>query len=128
MNSRVWSAIITILTILVAGVVVGMWIMKRPIAVAPPETYKALESDESVVMRVYRDLSPSVVNVVTKTLAYNFWMQVVPQTGQGTGFVIDAEGHILTNSHVVGHSQKHRSDLHWRAKTSRETDRARPCK
>ncbi len=109
MNSRVWSSIITILTILVAGVVIGMLINKFPIAVVPtspaPETYKALEADESVVMRVYRELSPAVVNVVTKTLAYNFWMQVVPQTGQGTGFVIDSQGHILTNSHVVGHSQ-----------------------
>lgn len=108
MNSRAWSAIITILTILVAGVVIGMWVNKRPVVVpatTPNETYKALEADESVVMRVYRELSPAVVNVVTKTLAYNFWMQVVPQTGQGTGFVIDAEGHILTNSHVVGNSQ-----------------------
>lgn len=108
MNSRSWSAIVTILTILVAGVIIGMWINKRQVVVpttTPPETYKALEGDESVVMRVYRELSPAVVNVVTKTLAYNFWMQVVPQTGQGTGFVIDSEGHILTNSHVVGNSQ-----------------------
>jgi serine protease Do len=109
MKSRSWSAIITILTILVAGVVIGMWLNKRPAVVStpapPPEPYRALETDESVVMRVYKELSPAVVNVVTKTLAYNFWMQVVPQTGQGTGFVIDEQGHILTNSHVVGHSQ-----------------------
>ncbi|MGC8602702.1 MAG: S1C family serine protease [Desulfomonilaceae bacterium] len=109
MKSRGWSTIITILTILVVGVVIGMLINKRPTVEAPtgppPETYKALETDEEIVMRVYRELSPTVVNVVTKTLAYNFWMQVVPQTGQGTGFVIDAEGHILTNNHVVGHSQ-----------------------
>ena len=109
MKSRSWSAIITILTILVAGVVIGMWLNKRPAVVStpapPPEPYRALETDESVVMRVYKELSPAVVNVVTKTLAYNFWMQVVPQTGQGTGFVIDDQGHILTNSHVVGHSQ-----------------------
>lgn len=109
MRSRGWSVIMTILTILIAGVVIGMWINKKPQTVmAPepqPESYEALEVGEAVVMRVYRELSPAVVNVVTKTLAYNFWMQVVPQTGQGTGFVIDNEGHILTNSHVVGRSQ-----------------------
>ena len=109
MKSRGWSTIITILIILIAGVIVGMWINKRPVIVKPPapdpESYKALEVGEAVVMRVHRDLSPAVVNVVTKTLAYNFWMQVVPQTGQGTGFVIDNQGHILTNSHVVGNSQ-----------------------
>ncbi|MGC8660297.1 MAG: hypothetical protein ACP5U1_14620, partial [Desulfomonilaceae bacterium] len=81
MNSRVWSAIMTILTILIAGIVIGMWINKRPIVDTPteppPETYKPVEADEAVVMRVYRELSPAVVNVVTKTLTYNFWMQIV---------------------------------------------------
>jgi len=52
-------------------------------------------------MRVYRELSPAVVNIVASSLALNFWMQLVPQTGQGTGFVIDSSGNILTNYHVV---------------------------
>ena len=55
--------------------------------------------------RVYRSLSPTVVNIVAHKLVRNFWMQVVPQTGQGTGFVIDSRGYILTNNHVVGNAE-----------------------
>ncbi len=105
------SIAITLLMILGIGVVIGMWLNKRTpqtTPIGPPvtaQTYEALESGEAVVMRVYRDLSPAVVNIVSKSLAYNFWMQAVPQTGQGTGFVIDEKGHILTNSHVIGSGQ-----------------------
>lgn len=105
------SIVFTLLIIFGVGIVVGMWVNKRvpssgPILPTPtPQTYEPLESGEAVVMRVYKELSPAVVNIVSKSLAYNFWMQVVPQTGQGTGFVIDDKGHILTNSHVIGSGQ-----------------------
>lgn len=104
------SILITLLIIFGIGIVLGMWVNKRPASVpisAPPvaQNYDALESGEAVVMRVYRELSPAVVNIVSKSLAYNFWMQAVPQTGQGTGFIIDEKGHILTNSHVIGSGQ-----------------------
>ena len=104
------SILITLLIIFGIGIVLGMWVNKRPASVpisATPvaQNYDALESGEAVVMRVYRELSPAVVNIVSKSLAYNFWMQAVPQTGQGTGFIIDEKGHILTNSHVIGSGQ-----------------------
>jgi putative serine protease PepD len=56
-------------------------------------------------MRVYREVSPAVVNIVTRSLTFNFWMQAVPQTGQGTGFTLDEKGHILTNNHVIGNAE-----------------------
>jgi serine protease Do len=31
----------------------------------------------------------------------NFWRQIIPKEGQGTGFIIDDKGYILTNNHVV---------------------------
>jgi putative serine protease PepD len=53
-------------------------------------------------MDVYRRLNPTVVNIVATTgLAVDNWMRLYPQLGQGTGLVVDAEGHIVTNSHVV---------------------------
>ena len=57
------------------------------------------------MMRVYQEISPTVVNITATHQALNFWMQLVPQTGQGTGFVIDSEGHIITNNHVVANAE-----------------------
>ena len=85
-----------------------MWLKRQPAVVVvepPPLKYEALESGEAVVMRVYQQLSPAVVNIVATSLTLNFWMQPVPQQGQGTGFVIDKAGHIVTNNHVVANAE-----------------------
>jgi len=42
-----------------------------------------------------------VVNVTSTAVSFNFFYGLLPEKGQGTGFVIDREGHILTNYHVV---------------------------
>jgi S1-C subfamily serine protease len=109
-GSRKWAVIVTLSVIFGTGLVAGLWLNRRavlnPIPVPPPPPrYEALESGEAVVMRVYREISPAVVNIVATHQALNFWMQPVPQTGQGTGFVIDSEGHILTNNHVVANAE-----------------------
>ena len=65
-----------------------------------------ISSDEKINMDVYDRVHQAVVNISTTTLTLNFWRQVVPQGGQGSGFIIDADGYILTNDHVVGNAQK----------------------
>ncbi len=56
---------------------------------------------EKTVIKVYERVSPSVVNIAATTLELNFWMDIVPREGQGSGFIIDNKGHILTNNHVI---------------------------
>jgi putative serine protease PepD len=56
---------------------------------------------EQVIINVYEQVSPSVVNIAATTLELNFWMELIPREGQGSGFIIDEEGHILTNNHVI---------------------------
>ena len=101
-RSRTWSIVITLLVIFGAGFVAGMWLNRRP---AETVSAKALDSSEAVVMRVYNEISPAVVNIAAESLSVNFWMQLVPQYGQGTGFVIDHQGHIITNNHVVANAK-----------------------
>jgi len=50
---------------------------------------------------VYKKALPSVVNITSTAVTFNFFYGPVPQQGMGSGFVIDAEGHILTNFHVI---------------------------
>jgi S1-C subfamily serine protease len=45
------------------------------------------------------------VNITSTEVAYNFFYQPVPQQGQGSGFILDTQGHILTNNHVIDNAQ-----------------------
>ncbi len=56
---------------------------------------------EAQVEEVYTRASPSVVQVTSRSVAYNFFMQAVPQEGTGSGFIYDRQGHVVTNYHVV---------------------------
>ena len=48
-----------------------------------------------------RELGPSVVQISTDTAAISLYKQIVPQTGVGSGIILDKAGNILTNNHVV---------------------------
>ncbi len=62
----------------------------------------AYDAEEQNNIAVYKRVTPSVVNITTTTVAYDFFYGAVPQQGQGSGFILDKQGHILTNNHVIG--------------------------
>ena len=65
-----------------------------------------LTGDEQVNIRIYKQASPAVANIITRTVEYDFFFNAVPVEGAGSGFVIDPKGYILTNYHVVADAEK----------------------
>jgi len=70
-----------------------------------PDRDSALTDEEAINVRVYRQASAAVANILTKATEYDFFMDPVPVEGAGSGFVIDSRGYILTNFHVVQDAQ-----------------------
>jgi S1-C subfamily serine protease len=77
---------------------------------------EALDSEEQNNISVYRKNIPSVVNVTSRAMTFDFFYGLQPQEGQGSGFVIDKEGHILTNYHVIADARQVEVTLHNRKK------------
>jgi S1-C subfamily serine protease len=87
----------------------------------------SLDAEEQNNIGVYRKNIPSVVNVTSKAVTFDFFYGAVPQEGQGSGFVIDKEGHILTNYHVIADARQVEVTLYNRKKYRAKivgTDRA----
>ncbi len=59
-----------------------------------------LDFAEKRVMGVYERVAPSVVSITTQFLVRGFF-DIYPEEGAGSGFIIDDEGHIVTNYHVI---------------------------
>lgn len=66
-----------------------------------------LSDDERRNIRVYETANRSVVNIDTTIIQPgNYWTMPLEGTGSGSGAVLDDEGHIITNYHVVDGAQK----------------------
>jgi S1-C subfamily serine protease len=72
-----------------------------PLELTEAHAAPAFDSEEQNNIAVYKKALPSVVNITSTTLVFNFFYGTVPQQGQGSGFILDKAGHILTNFHVV---------------------------
>ena len=59
------------------------------------------DSVEQNNIAVYKRVLPAVVNITSNAVTYDWFWGAVPQQGQGSGFIVDAHGHILTNFHVI---------------------------
>jgi S1-C subfamily serine protease len=66
----------------------------------------AFDSEEQQNIAVYEKALPSVVNITSTEVRFDFFYGPVPQTGQGSGFILNKEGLILTNNHVIENGER----------------------
>jgi S1-C subfamily serine protease len=75
-----------------------------------------LDAEEQNNITVYRKNIGSVVNITSKAVTFDFFYGLVPEEGQGSGFIIDKDGHVLTNYHVIADARQVEVTLHNRKK------------
>ncbi len=75
-------------------------------ALSVPQRQRRFTAEESVNIAVYDKVNRSVVNIDTSANRDQLWFMGGPQTeeGSGSGWVLDQQGHIVTNHHVIANS------------------------
>jgi S1-C subfamily serine protease len=86
------------------------------IEISEASSSDSLDAEEQNNISVYRKNISSVVNITSKAVTFDFFYGLVPEEGQGSGFIIDKEGHILTNYHVIADARQIEVTLHNRKK------------
>ncbi len=66
----------------------------------------SVTEDEKNNISVYEKVADGVVNITSIAIQMDFFFNIFPSQGSGSGSIIDLKGHILTNHHVVANAQK----------------------
>ena len=70
-------------------------------ATAIPSATPAAPGAQLSTKEIVKRLRPSVVHILTEGTSFNVFGETQPTEGVGTGIIIDADGHIVTNNHVI---------------------------
>jgi S1-C subfamily serine protease len=78
-----------------------------PVWSGPDVAHSAgLEPDEVQNIDIYKTTHTAVVNITSTVYRRNWFLEIIPQQGTGSGFLVDDSGRILTNNHVVEGAQQ----------------------
>ncbi len=108
MNRRDFWKLVLASSLVSTGLVTFLlrWPMPPPARATfePPAATAAdvpLSEDEKINVRIYEQYSKGVVNIVSTTVEYTWFLQPMARQGVGSGFLADSQGHIVTNYHVI---------------------------
>jgi len=82
------------------------WVTRGPVQLTEAHAAAPLDPEEQNNIEIYKRVAPSVVNISSTVISYDFFFGAQAQQGTGSGFIIDKEGHILTNYHVISGARK----------------------
>jgi S1-C subfamily serine protease len=81
-----------------AGLALGAAVAQTP---AQKQAELDLTPDERINIEVYEKANRSVVNITTKVRSEEFFFAELQHEGSGSGCVLDRDGHVITNNHVI---------------------------
>src|SRR5215813_1425794 len=100
-------AVFYVVTTRMSGPLAPSWVTRPShVELTQAASPAGFDPEEQNNIAVYKKALPSVVNITSTAVTFDFFYGAVPQQGMGSGFVIDGEGHILTNFHVVEGSRQ----------------------
>ncbi|MFW6068172.1 MAG: trypsin-like peptidase domain-containing protein [Chloroflexota bacterium] len=74
----------------------------QPTPTLLPDDFMApLDVEEQLITNLYERVGRAVVHITSRVTAMNFFFGAVPSEGTGSGFILDDEGHVVTNYHVI---------------------------
>ena len=68
--------------------------------------------NESGLINAVEKVSKNVVNIASVRMVTDHLLRIFPIEGVGSGIIVDMQGHILTNYHVVDNARRLRVTLH----------------
>ena len=103
-----WSPVVATLALIGALAVWSAW-PTRLSRVAPQvfdepfwtEADSTLTGEELSNIEIYSRASPATVHITSTVLHRNWFLEIYPSESTGSGFLVDSEGRILTNYHVI---------------------------
>ncbi|NJB86523.1 S1-C subfamily serine protease [Lewinella marina] len=69
--------------------------------VEPGDVTLASTPEEERTIRLFEEASPAVCFITTKAIRRSFWSYGEVESGSGSGFLWDRQGHVITNFHVI---------------------------
>jgi S1-C subfamily serine protease len=104
----VWAAVLVAAFLYVTSV--GHWNVSRFLPPVksnghaweePASAASGYSPDEQNNIDIYKSAREATVNITSKVYRQDWFFQMYPSEGTGSGFVLNSEGEILTNNHVV---------------------------